>query len=95
MILHSFSNVLEVYQLANSVDEFCCGMFTLIILCQICIPDEKLFYEHFNQIIDMYYRFCEKLDSWAARQLFRLCLVERECRILAMFPRCVANALRE
>ena len=78
MILHSCSKALETYQLADSVDELCCGMFTLVILCQICIPDETLFYEHFNQIIDMYYCFCEKIDSLAARRLFRLCLVERE-----------------
>ena len=55
MILHSLSNVLEIYQLADSVDELCCGMFTFIILCQICIPDEKNYYEHFNQLIDMFF----------------------------------------
>ena len=75
-LLYAFSEVMYSYKFADSADELCYGIFSLIVLCRLSSKNKDDFYTDFDKMIEMYYFFHTKIDDELSIALFHLCFVE-------------------
>ena len=88
-VLWAFNETVNFYQYAaDTPEDLCSGIFTLIVLCRVAAQDKEDFSDHFNKIIEMYYFFHQRIDESLAILLFSICFAN-----LPEYPEIVAHYL--
>lgn len=70
----AFSETMYSYLYSdNTPNDLCCGIFSLIVLCQTSSQTPVDFFDKFDKIIEMYCFFKKKIEEDIAMRLFYMC----------------------